>query len=118
MLRVGAEGEGLSVLRESEALAAQLGDELRLTEARDALTRVTSRPEPSPYSDGLTSRQAEILGLVAAGSSNREIAAQLYLSERTVERHLENIYRKVGLTNRVEATRYALAHGLGGRHRT
>jgi DNA-binding NarL/FixJ family response regulator len=52
--------------------------------------------------------------LLAAGLSNKEIAAQLVLSPATVERHLATIYRKLGLGGRVEAARYAIAHGLAG----
>ena len=62
--------------------------------------------------DGLTARQAEVLGLLASGLSNKEIAGQLYLSPATVERHLATVYRKLGVTGRVEAARYAMAHGL------
>ena len=118
LLRVGERAESLSVLHESETLAAQLGDELRLSEARAALLEASSPPSPASLPDGLTSRQAEILGLVAAGLSNRDIAAQLVLSAGTVERHLANIYRKLDVNNRVGATRYALAHGLSGRPRS
>ena len=53
-----------------------------------------------------------MLRLVAAGRSNREIAAALSRSERTVERHLENIYRKIGARNRADATAFALRHRL------
>ena len=53
-----------------------------------------------------------MLRLVAAGRSNRAMAAALALSERTVERHLENAYRKIGARNRAEATAYALRHHL------
>ena len=53
-----------------------------------------------------------MLRLLAAGMSNKQIAAELYLSPSTVERHLATTYRKLGLTGRVEAARYALAHGL------
>jgi DNA-binding CsgD family transcriptional regulator len=62
--------------------------------------------------DGLTRREAEILARVAAGESNKEIAAALVLSVRTVERHVDNAYRKIGARNRAEATAYALRHGL------
>jgi DNA-binding NarL/FixJ family response regulator len=62
--------------------------------------------------DGLTARQAEVLGLLASGLSNKEIAGQLYLSPATVERHLATVYRKLGVTGRVEAARYAMVHGL------
>lgn len=61
----------------------------------------------------LTTREVEVLRLVAAGKSNRRIAGILFLSERTVERHIENIYRKLDLHNRAEATAFALHHNLG-----
>ena len=112
LLRVGELAESLSLLQESEALAAQLGDELRLSEARAALLAASSPLSRTSLPGGLTSRQAEILGLVSAGLSNRDIAARLVLSAGTVERHLANVYRKIGVNNRVGATRYALAHGL------
>jgi DNA-binding NarL/FixJ family response regulator len=47
-----------------------------------------------------------------AGLSNKQIAGQLYLSPATVERHLATVYRKLGVSGRVEAARYAMAHGL------
>ena len=62
--------------------------------------------------DALTPREAEILGLVARGLSNREIAARLVLSEKTVRNHVERTYAKIGATNRVGASLYALQHGL------
>jgi DNA-binding NarL/FixJ family response regulator len=57
-------------------------------------------------------REAEVLRLLAAGCSNREIADELVLSVRTVERHVANIYSKTGLRSRSRATAYALHHGL------
>jgi DNA-binding NarL/FixJ family response regulator len=62
--------------------------------------------------NGVTQRQIAVLRLVATGRSNREIAAALSVSERTVERHLENLYRKIDAHNRAEATAYAMRHGL------
>lgn len=61
---------------------------------------------------GLTEREAEVLRLVAAGKSNRDIAALLFLSERTVHRHLSNIFTKVGVTSRTAAAAYAFEHDL------
>jgi DNA-binding NarL/FixJ family response regulator len=58
----------------------------------------------------LTSREAEILALLAQGSANKEIAAHLGLSVHTVERHLTNLYGKIGVRSRSEATAYALTH--------
>jgi pimeloyl-ACP methyl ester carboxylesterase/DNA-binding CsgD family transcriptional regulator len=60
----------------------------------------------------LSTRELEVLLLVVKGRSNREIAAELVLSPRTVERHLENLYRKTGTHNRAEAAAYAVANGL------
>jgi pimeloyl-ACP methyl ester carboxylesterase/DNA-binding CsgD family transcriptional regulator len=57
----------------------------------------------------LSARQVEVLRLVAAGKSNREIAAELILSERTVERHVADIYAKIDVRNRVEATAFAMS---------
>jgi ATP/maltotriose-dependent transcriptional regulator MalT len=61
---------------------------------------------------GLTLREIEVLRLVAAGKSNREIAAELYLSAKTVARHLSNIFHKIGVSSRTAATAFAYEHGL------
>jgi DNA-binding NarL/FixJ family response regulator len=60
----------------------------------------------------LTRREAEVLGLLAEGLSNKEIAAELWLSDRTVERHITGLYRKIGAQRRTEATAFAVRHGL------
>ncbi len=62
--------------------------------------------------DGLTNREREVLVLIASGKSTREISEALVLSERTTARHVTNIYAKIGVRNRVEATAYALRRGL------
>lgn len=64
---------------------------------------------------GLTKRELEILALVSSGQTNRAIAEALTLSEKTVARHLTNIYSKLGLSSRTEAARFAFEHGLTGR---
>ena len=61
---------------------------------------------------GLTERELTILRLVAEGLSNLDIASKLYVTEQTVKFHLSNIYRKLGVGNRTEATRYAYRNGL------
>ncbi|WP_454109309.1 helix-turn-helix domain-containing protein [Leifsonia shinshuensis] len=74
-----------------------------------------SRPEPGAVRGGppaLTDREAEVLGLLAQGLSNKEIAAALWLSDRTVERHITSLYRKIGVARRSEATAFALRHGV------
>ena len=67
---------------------------------------------PPALSGGLSPREVEVLRLIAAGCSNREMAAILSRSERTVERHIENIYHKIGAHNKAEATAYALRRRL------
>jgi DNA-binding CsgD family transcriptional regulator/tetratricopeptide (TPR) repeat protein len=61
---------------------------------------------------GLTAREAEVLTLVARGKTNRAIAAELYISEKTVASHLNHIFTKLGLTSRSAATAYAYQHDL------
>ncbi|MBT2548137.1 helix-turn-helix transcriptional regulator [Arthrobacter sp. ISL-65] len=65
-----------------------------------------------PAAGPLTARETEVLRLVAAGMSNRDIAAELFISEKTVARHVSNIYIKLGLSSRAAATAYAYRHGL------
>ncbi|WP_245618216.1 response regulator transcription factor [Knoellia aerolata] len=62
--------------------------------------------------DGLTAREAEVLRLVATGRSNPQIADALFLSQKTVARHLSNIFAKTGVTSRTAATAYAFEHDL------
>jgi ATP/maltotriose-dependent transcriptional regulator MalT len=61
--------------------------------------------------DGLTAREAEVLGLLAGGNSNDEIAAELVISVYTVVRHLQNAYRKIGVRNRAQAAAYMVLNG-------
>jgi DNA-binding CsgD family transcriptional regulator len=82
------------------APAAAWAASLQYTPAHDA------RPGP------LTPRELEVLRLVASGMANRAIAGELYLSEKTVARHVSNILLKLGLQSRVAATKYAYDHGL------
>jgi DNA-binding CsgD family transcriptional regulator len=61
---------------------------------------------------GLTDREVEVLRLVAAGKTNRAVASELVLSEKTVARHVANIFTKLGVSSRAAATAYAYEHGL------
>jgi DNA-binding CsgD family transcriptional regulator len=69
-------------------------------------------PETRPEVLPLTRREAEVLALLADGLTNREMAALLWLSDRTVERHITGLYRKIGVARRSEATAFALRHGF------
>jgi DNA-binding CsgD family transcriptional regulator len=78
---------------------------------RDKLTRLSARVGAAP-SDRLTARETEVLRLLASGRTTHEIAADLVLSAFTVERHITNIYRKIGARGRADATAYAFSHRL------
>ena len=83
---------------------------------------VTSEGPPGPAPDqagragpppaGLTSREAEVLTLLASGLSNAEIAQRLFLSNATVKTHINRIFAKTGARDRAQAVRYAYQHGL------
>jgi len=77
---------------------------------------ITARTQPTPDKDAaareLTRRELEILRLVAEGHSNSQLAQMLWVTEQTVKFHLSNIYRKLDVANRTEASRWAQLHGL------
>lgn len=105
-----------------------LGDddtaEMELGAARDALHELGAAPEIARLEKlslpavkdaapgGLTARELEVLVLVAAGKTNRSIAGELVISEKTVDRHVSNIFTKLGLSSRAAATAYAYEHKL------
>jgi DNA-binding CsgD family transcriptional regulator len=92
-----------TALREARDLADRLG----MTAAGERAAALLEDAEATPPA-GLTPREAEILGLLAGGRTNREIAETLVLSVHTVERHLANAYRKIGARNRADATAFAV----------
>lgn len=116
----GAAARAVDALRAAHEAASQLGAQPLLTDI-DALakrTRISVETAVVPsLTDqdinrlGLTPREVEVLGLVAAGHTNREIGTQLYVSEKTASVHVSNILRKLGVTTRVEAA--AVAQRLG-----
>ena len=91
-----------------------LGAAPALARLDDLVRRQTGRARPAPVvgSATITDRERDVLRLVAGGSTNKAIAARLAISERTVERHLGNIFTRLDVSNRAEATAYALDHGL------
>lgn len=72
-----------------------------------------ARPPASPSVEELTPREREVLRLLATGASNREIGAQLFISEGTVKNHISNILGRLSLRDRTQAAIYAKEHGLG-----
>ena len=107
---------GLACRALGDAEAAQL----ELEAARDVFARLGAAPDVAAVDaliapsgrHGLTPRELEVLRLVAAGRSNRAIAAALVISEHTVARHLQNIYAKLGVSSRTAASAFAFAHEL------
>jgi DNA-binding NarL/FixJ family response regulator len=99
---------------------------LKSVRPADLATAVRQAFEPSIYLPGskpavrdgssrsklLTERELEIVRLVGEGHSNRELARMLWVTEQTVKFHLTNIYKKLGVSNRTEASRWAQAQGL------
>ena len=77
----------------------------------DEVERLARKP-PTAAVGGLSTRETEVLRLVAAGKTNRDIAEELYISERTVERHVSNIFVKLNVSSRAAATAYAFKHKL------
>ena len=76
--------------------------------------RALSSRAPEPIVGPLTRREVEVLRLVATGMTNRAVAGELFLSEKTVARHLSNIFAKVGVSSRAAATAYAFKNGVVG----
>jgi DNA-binding NarL/FixJ family response regulator len=87
----------------------RMADGSAAQEATAAAAASEERRRPIPE---LTQRETEVLRLVATGMSYKEIAAELFLSHRTVQNHVQNTLGKLHLHNRVELVRFALAHGL------
>ncbi len=116
-LRAGASGYLLK-----DRPARELADAVRMAHAGvvqfdpAAATRLAAalgRPtDAQPLDPALTTREVDVLRLVATGSTNREIAARLYLSEGTVKNHLSRILSRLGLRDRTQAAIYARDHGL------
>jgi DNA-binding NarL/FixJ family response regulator len=95
---------------------------LELDAARGAFELLGAAPDLARIEDalraqpidthGLTAREVEVLQLVTAGKTNKAIAADLFISERTVDRHVSNLFTKLGVASRAAATSYAHEHRL------
>jgi DNA-binding CsgD family transcriptional regulator len=91
--------------------AARVFDRLGAAPELARLASLSAAATPD-RAHGLTGRELEVLKLVAAGKTNREIAAELVVSEHTVARHLQNIFAKLGVSSRTSATAFAFEHEL------
>lgn len=91
------------------ALAGEL-ESVAVEAVLHAAGQPAQRPNVRP--DGLTPREIEVLCLVARGASNKDIAASLVISEKTARNHVERTYAKIGVSNRIGASMYALRNGL------
>jgi DNA-binding NarL/FixJ family response regulator len=87
------------------------GVQQRLLSAAARAPAMPVTPAASPGDGDLTPREAEVLRLIAAGASNREIARALFVSEATVKTHVNRIFAKTGSRDRAQAMRYAYSHG-------
>jgi DNA-binding NarL/FixJ family response regulator len=92
--------------------AREVLEQLGAGPALARLDALVAAPVPGGRGRPVTARELEVLRLVAEGRTNREIAGALVISEKTVERHLSNIFTKLGVSNRAAATAYAYAHHL------
>jgi predicted ATPase/DNA-binding CsgD family transcriptional regulator len=114
LLATNRRGRAVRILQESLALATSVGDSVLLAQVQAALGTLGGEPVPAARApDGLSARQAEVLGWLAAGLSDKDIARQLGIRASTVQRHIANVYQKLGVRNRAEAARFASVHGIG-----
>jgi DNA-binding NarL/FixJ family response regulator len=95
---------------ESDA-ARTIFEELGADPDVQEVARMASAAAQRP-THGLTGRELEILRMLTKGGTNRAIAAELVLSERTIDRHVSNIFTKLNVSSRTGATAYAYEHGL------
>jgi DNA-binding CsgD family transcriptional regulator len=100
--------ERRALATEAHDLATELGQSEVATHARQRLSSLGRVALPA----GLTEREGEVLAIVVSGASNRATAEQLFVSVKTVERHLLNGYSKLGVRTRTEAAAWVLRHGL------
>ena len=102
----------------AEAAAAELRSGVRQAlfdgDAVDAVLRAAGHPvkRRREWPGGLTNREVEVLRLLVRGLSNKEIAEQLVISRKTAGSHVEHIYTKIGVSNRAQASLFAVKHGL------
>ena len=102
-----------SLLDESLAISTELGMRPLMERVVAHQERAESQPAKAPaYPDGLTQREVEVLRLIAAGKTDREIAEELVIGVTTVNTHVRNVLNKTSTSNRTEAASYANRNGL------
>lgn len=120
ILSSASDGESIEAARVAGAAAyvvktidpSNLASAIRSAARGDAFA-VWGAPQPSEGDgSGLSDREAMVLAAIARGLSNAEVARSLWISDQTVKFHLRNIYKKLGVSNRTEAARYAYPAGL------
>lgn len=99
-------------LNQARAICSPLGAIPALQRATAISARLSVRRGQPAHPAGLTPREIEVLQLIARGMTNPEAGETLFISSRTVAQHLRSIYNKLGVDSRVEATRFAVEHGL------
>ena len=109
------QARAMSLLSEASEISAALGMGPLIARVAELRKEQSSPPHANPA--GLTVREVEVLRLIAQGKTTREIANKLTLSARTVQRHISNLYAKINVRNRVEATAFAQENPLIA-HRT
>jgi DNA-binding NarL/FixJ family response regulator len=93
-------------------IAGVMSDRPRVGSSHGTYLRRAIAPRPPTYPDGLSEREVQVVRLITAGKSNREIAQALVISRNTVERHVNHILSKTGTTNRTQVAGYAHRHML------
>lgn len=127
-IRAGAQGyllkdvqpsDLVKAIRETHQGKAQLHPDiarrLMMAVSDDTINKKLNRASPPQELDSLTEREREVLDLIARGLSNREIAKQMVISEKTVKTHVSNLLDKLNLDDRTRAAIWALKHGLGAK---
>jgi non-specific serine/threonine protein kinase len=103
------EGRAMSM---EQAIGYALSEEKLSATPPSSTTGYSSAPSAPEHPAGLTSREVEVLSLVATGMTNAQVAERLFVSPRTVHRHLNSVYHNLGVRSRTAATRFAIEHGL------
>jgi len=99
-------------LEAEQAAGRALSLEQAIEYAQNLPLLSSATPASRETSDDLTERERQVAALIARGKSNGEIASQLVVSKRTVEKHIANILSKLALTSRAQIVRWAIDHGL------